>query len=281
MHSLRTEGGELGAVTDRPPGRGRGEAEIPTSHASRTVYPVAPSIARRDLAEHLAAGAIIDAVTQPSERPDREPAYSRPPARISGDWSAHIATTVDRLVQVLDELTPEQWEAPSLCEGWRVRDVVGHLVWRLGAPTGELVRQGLAAGLAAGFSADRAIDRIARAEAEAPVDELIAALRAIIADKLGAEGRTGVQELTEAVVHTYDITEALGIPVRLSPRSTSVVALARLRIGGRAARIAKSRSLRATDAHWVIGRGPALDATAGELLMVLFGRRPADALEQG
>src|ERR1700751_4872503 len=27
---------------------------------------------------------------------------------------------------LLDELSPEQWESPTLCAGWRVRDVVAH-----------------------------------------------------------------------------------------------------------------------------------------------------------
>jgi uncharacterized protein (TIGR03083 family) len=32
-----------------------------------------------------------------------------------------------RLAQLLRTLTPEQWAAPSRCEGWRVQDVVAHL----------------------------------------------------------------------------------------------------------------------------------------------------------
>ena len=204
--------------------------------------------------------------------PPHDNAYSRPATRLGGDWSAHIATALDRLTTLLDSLDEAQWEAPSRCEGWRVRDVVGHLVWRLGLPTGELVRQGLGAGIAAGFSADRAIDRFAREKAQAPTAELVAALRAIGGGKLRGEGRTGVVELTEAVVHGYDISEALGLDLRLSPRSTSAVALARQRAGGRSTRILKEHSLRATDARWVIGRGPALDATAGAIVMHLFGR---------
>jgi uncharacterized protein (TIGR03083 family) len=33
---------------------------------------------------------------------------------------------------LLDALTTEQWAAPSLCRGWRVRDVVAHTVAYLG-----------------------------------------------------------------------------------------------------------------------------------------------------
>ena len=29
---------------------------------------------------------------------------------------------------LLADLTPEEWEAASLCEGWRVRDVVAHVM---------------------------------------------------------------------------------------------------------------------------------------------------------
>ncbi|MGE0305800.1 MAG: maleylpyruvate isomerase N-terminal domain-containing protein, partial [Acidimicrobiia bacterium] len=39
------------------------------------------------------------------------------------------AITVQRhqLADFLDSLTSEQWDAPSLCARWRVRDVLGHL----------------------------------------------------------------------------------------------------------------------------------------------------------
>ena len=32
------------------------------------------------------------------------------------------------LLDLLEGLTPEQWNAPSLCEGWTVRDVVAHVL---------------------------------------------------------------------------------------------------------------------------------------------------------
>src|SRR5947209_85087 len=31
------------------------------------------------------------------------------------------------LADLLDELTAQEWETPSLCTGWRVRDVAAHL----------------------------------------------------------------------------------------------------------------------------------------------------------
>ena len=32
------------------------------------------------------------------------------------------------LLALLRELTPAQWDAPSLCDSWRVRDVATHIV---------------------------------------------------------------------------------------------------------------------------------------------------------
>ena len=40
----------------------------------------------------------------------------------------HRAGERTELADLLDTLTPEQWDAPSLCTGWRVRDVTAHLV---------------------------------------------------------------------------------------------------------------------------------------------------------
>ncbi len=30
---------------------------------------------------------------------------------------------------LLHDLEPEEWEQPSLCDGWKVRDVVGHILY--------------------------------------------------------------------------------------------------------------------------------------------------------
>src|SRR5436305_12217052 len=32
------------------------------------------------------------------------------------------------LLELTRQLRPEEWEQPSLCEGWRVRDVVAHII---------------------------------------------------------------------------------------------------------------------------------------------------------
>ncbi len=33
------------------------------------------------------------------------------------------------LIEVLESLTPEQWQLPTVCPGWTVHDVALHLLW--------------------------------------------------------------------------------------------------------------------------------------------------------
>ncbi len=124
------------------------------------------------------------------------------------------------------------------------------------------------------FSVNGAFNQIAIDLGDSAPAELTARLREIAADKLAGHGRTGFIELTEAVVHTYDITEALELPIRLSPRSTGAVARSQVDAipPNKNARIARTHSLRATDARWLIGQGEPIDATAGAIIMHLFGR---------
>ena len=44
---------------------------------------------------------------------------------------------------LLYDLSPEDWNQPSLCQGWRVRDVIGHVCTDSACPAaGVLARRG-------------------------------------------------------------------------------------------------------------------------------------------
>ncbi|MDT2010241.1 maleylpyruvate isomerase family mycothiol-dependent enzyme [Rhodococcus opacus] len=76
------------------------------------------------------------------------------------DWV--IAERQD-LATVLDGLTPEQWDAPTLCAGWRVREVLAHITmpYRYSMPrfAVEMIK--------ARGNFNRMSDRRARADADA------------------------------------------------------------------------------------------------------------------
>lgn len=44
------------------------------------------------------------------------------------DAMAMAAAERAEMADFLESLSAEQWEAPSLCAGWRVRDVAAHVV---------------------------------------------------------------------------------------------------------------------------------------------------------
>jgi uncharacterized protein (TIGR03083 family) len=189
----------------------------------------------------------------------------------NADFRAYLAT-----------LTPADWEAPSLCEGWRVRDVVGHILYG-----NELNLFTLPFTLARhGFSSDRSgkVNSIARAEGRSPEDLLH---DFTTRDAWAGTARVFGARLTllDRLVHHQDIRRALGhvreVPaervlplVELAPRLGSV-------FGGR--RRSKGLRLEATDLAWSRGpdRAPVVRGAGEAVLMAVLGRRQATADLEG
>jgi uncharacterized protein (TIGR03083 family) len=195
-------------------------------------------------------------------------------ARVGSDWRVPLSATLTSIADVLDALTPEQWETPSLCAGWRIRDVAGHLVWRIGSSNRELLSSGARAYLGHFIDPNRAIDVLSRRAAEASPAELAADLRRIAVREASGLGRRGITELTEAVVHGYDLAHPLGLSLPVDPVASGAVALRRGLIAPSSVKaVLRRRTLVATDAGWRVGRGPELSGTAEAHILFLFGRR--------
>lgn len=183
-----------------------------------------------------------------------------------GHWSA-IHAQRHRLADLLDTLTPLHWEAPSVCAGWRVRDVAAHVA---SAPllrvrdVGGMVWRGR-------FNFDRMVLLDGLARGRAAPEEIRHSLR----EHADSRNRLpGSYPLIDVVVHTHDITRALGIGWETPPGVAATAAeqarpLARLMGAGKVLRAVR---LEATDADWATGRGPTVAGPAQELLLVLCGR---------
>ncbi|MEV7773873.1 maleylpyruvate isomerase family mycothiol-dependent enzyme [Kitasatospora sp. NPDC086791] len=191
---------------------------------------------------------------------------------------AQVAAERRELAAVFAAFTPEQWNSPSLCGGWRVREVAAHLSsgFRYSTPRTvlELARSG--------GRIHRMADRIARRDAAVMTDRELADALSDHADhpwRPPVGGR--IAALAHDAVHGLDITVALGLPGRLPVARTSallaVVSPRTLRFFG--ARVDGVR-LRATDTDWSYGRGPrTVEGRAEHLLLVAYGRRlPAGLL---
>lgn len=189
-------------------------------------------------------------------------------AQLTGETQAER----ERLAGILGDLTEEQWDAPSLCEGWRVREVVAHMTMPFRTKPIKVM-----AGLVrAGFKFDGYADRDARSAARAMSGvELTGLLRRNIAHPWQPPGGGQAGALSHDVIHGLDITEPLGLPPAPLERLALVLGSTRPRqlkyfgvdLGG--------RRLTATDSDVSIGDGPnVVEMPSKDILLVITGRRP-------
>lgn len=190
---------------------------------------------------------------------------------------AAIAAERRDLADLLDGLAPEQWDAPSLCAGWRVREVAAHISLGFRHPLPRVLLELLKAR----GSLHRMTDRLARADAAAFPERDLAGFLRDHADHPWTPPVGGfASALGHDVVHGLDITVPLGLPRRVpedrlrilldhvTPKSAKFFGAD---LGG--------LELRAADTAWSFGSGSPLSGDAQDLLLVAFGRRlPAGRL---
>jgi uncharacterized protein (TIGR03083 family) len=197
------------------------------------------------------------------------------------DHGGQIASILVQLAGILEGLEPDEWASQSLCERWTVRDVAGHIVWRVGGSYGEMLRSALPMLTLTHFGLDAVIEAVGRQEAEASgPDELVRRLRRIAALRNAGVGRTGVNDLVETLVHAYDIVQPLGVPIEVDPDASRRAALRGLMLTSPDRRaVVAGRTLYAADAGWAIGSGPVIDGSAQGIVLYLHGRNPLENAE--
>jgi len=133
---------------------------------------------------------------------------------------ALIAAERRRLADELEQLSPADWEQPSLCSGWSTHVVAAHLnlPWSVSSPAFVL---GI---LRARGNIDRAMDHFSRRQAER-LDPAccIAGLRAQAEHRFTPPGFGPEAPLTDVVVHGADILRPLGRAVDPDPEALRTV----------------------------------------------------------
>ncbi|MGH3246566.1 MAG: maleylpyruvate isomerase family mycothiol-dependent enzyme [Trebonia sp.] len=193
---------------------------------------------------------------------------STPSANLTSETRAER----ERLAALFGELSPEQWDTPSLCQGWRVREVVAHI--SMPFRTKPL---GVMAGIArAGFSFNRYADRDARSTAqEKSQAELVDLLRRNIDNPWQPPGGGDAAALGHDVIHGLDATEPLGLPAPSADRIALVLASTSSRQLRYFGVDLEGQRLAATDADVSVGEGAGVVAmTTKEILLVVTGRSP-------
>jgi uncharacterized protein (TIGR03083 family) len=171
---------------------------------------------------------------------------------------------------LLGTLTDAEWEAPSLCAGWRVRDVAAHMVeTHLMTPPKFF---GRFAG--SGFRFDAFATKGLAQHANQSTADLLAEYRTT-ASRTTAPPGPKVTWLGEVVIHGEDVARPLGKSVAVTP--AALVAVADYCRATTPLLHGKQRSaglrLRATDVEWTAGDGPEVSGPAASLILAITGRK--------
>ena len=188
-----------------------------------------------------------------------------------GDVQTAVRAERGELADLLAALRPDQWDAPTLCAGWRVREVVAHTT----APFRTSLARTFVELLRARGDVNRMADRCARRDAARLTRaELLATLRDNVAHPWQPPGGGALAALSHDVIHGLDITVGLGLGRLVPPDRLAMV------LGGLSPKnIAffgtdlAGVELRATDLDWSHGTGTPIRGRAQDLLLVICGRR--------
>jgi uncharacterized protein (TIGR03083 family) len=176
------------------------------------------------------------------------------------------------LADLLEELSPAEWETPSLCTAWRVGDVAVHLTQ---------AHMGLGAALVAAVRARGSFDRMIRDSAlrtaPLPPAECARRLRAMVGSRRTAPFLTPLEPLIDVLVHGQDIALPLG---RTRPVPAAAAAAAATRVWEMGFPFSPRRRLRglrlrATDTDWTVGEGAEVEGPIAALLLLVTGRTAA------
>ncbi|MBA0047607.1 maleylpyruvate isomerase family mycothiol-dependent enzyme [Mycobacteroides sp. LB1] len=164
----------------------------------------------------------------------------------------------------------QDWDRQSLCGEWRVRDVVGHLLF---ASEFSLPRT-LVDVIRARGDLNRFIATTGVRAGSASPTELLASLRASAGSRRKPPGVRPVDRLMDHLVHGQDIAIPLGwqrdIPVPAA-RAAAARVWDRDQLFGAKKRFAKHR-LVATDTDWAEGSGAVVEGPVSALLLLMSGR---------
>ncbi len=196
----------------------------------------------------------------------------RTTSAVNTDYRALKTAELADFSDFLHSLTDAQWDAPSLCAGWKVRDVVSHLTigYTVGLPTivGQVIksRGNVPKGsdvLSRTFGRDHSPAQIL-----AMFDEGRAQPKGLGRIVKPHEG------FVDHLVHQQDCRRPLGLPRVIPFDRARALVDALPRAGGFVAskpRVAGMR-LVATDIDYAVGTGPELRGTAEALALAATGR---------
>jgi uncharacterized protein (TIGR03083 family) len=181
-----------------------------------------------------------------------------------------IAEEFVALADLLEAARPGVWDEPSLCEGWRTREVVAHVTMPV-----RYSDPGFMAELeAAGGDFTRLSNTVAARDGALPTERLLADLRSDVLHNWQPPGGGQDGALTHCVVHCLDVIEAVPLSRRLPDRRIARVLslVADPSAPNLFGTDLSGVTLLADDLEWSSGEGTPVEGSAQSLVLVACGR---------
>jgi uncharacterized protein (TIGR03083 family) len=181
-----------------------------------------------------------------------------------------IAAGRRELAEVLGGLSPDQWQAPSLCTGWTIAHVAAHMTMPFRI-SGEEFMQGVAQ---AGGDFTAFSDAVASRDSQLPQAELVTALRDNINTPWSPPGGGLAGALSHDVIHGLDIIWPLDIKNPIPDQAMISVLDMLAGQGGQNMFGLTLDGIRfqASDPGWSSGTGEPLTGQGRDLVPLLAGR---------
>ncbi|MEO3859116.1 maleylpyruvate isomerase family mycothiol-dependent enzyme [Acrocarpospora sp. B8E8] len=188
-------------------------------------------------------------------------------------WAA-IEAERHSLADMLDALPKGgDWDRPSLCEGWRIRDVAAHLAVATQAGNAAVLIEFIRAR----GSFNRMIRDSAIRYAERPIAGIIEEIRESAYSRRLAPTTKPLDPLFDALVHGQDIAVPLSIerPMPLEPARAAATHIWERGFPFYPQRKFRGLRLVATDVDWTVGDGVVVEGPIQALLLLISGRPAA------
>jgi hypothetical protein len=130
-------------------------------------------------------------------------------SKVTGDWSAHLAATLNELATLLEPLPTGVLDAATPRPGFDVRTTVGHTLWHLGRSRLERGQDLLRVMVGSRMPRAAALRQLSRSASPDTTAASATALRSRANALSSGKHRSGVGDLSVAVVNAYVIAAAL------------------------------------------------------------------------
>lgn len=189
------------------------------------------------------------------------------------DLQVWVGPTYAGLADLLASAPTETWDAPSLCESWKVRHVISHVTM----PARLTPEQFGAEMAAAGGDFGVLSNTVAARDASMPPAQHLAHLRSPVLHDWQPPGGGAAGALSHAVIHSLDVTVALGRSMVAPPEAVAAVLDQFTAANGAWFGVDLTEiRLEATDTGWSWGTGEVTRTDSGGLVALLSGRTLPD-----